>query len=209
MNRIEKEHKNNFPIMGFFIGCSAIFLGILILGLLVLGFVARSLFITIGPEEVAVVISPYEPGGYVKTPLTPGNHFVRPLEQVVVIKTSRQDYSSTSTDCNCGSADSRSVDIRTTDDVDIIIDYQLTYIINAKQAVKLYHTWQNRYQDEFVIPQSKKITQEIASKYTSNEIALTKRGEIEKAIFSSLEPDFAEAYLVLLEFKIIDVRLKD
>ena len=201
------ETKSKFSAKRIIIGCSALFLGFVILALLALGVFARSFLITIGPDEVGVVISPYEPSGYSEIPLTPGRHMLRPAESVEIFKVSKEVFLSSSSNCNCGSNNSNSVSLRTKDGAEIIIDYQIKYVIDPKQVVKLYKIWQHRYQDGFVIPQSKQVVEEITSQYTSNEIALTKREEIEKEIFSQLESDFSEQYLILFEFKIDDVRL--
>jgi hypothetical protein len=83
------------------------------------------------------------------------------------------------------------------------------YVINPKQVVELYRVWQHSYEEGFVRPLSKQITREVTSQYTSNEIALTNRDEIEQVIFSRLESEFSEAYLIILEFNISDVHLND
>jgi hypothetical protein len=201
------ETKSKFSVKGFIIGCSVLFLGLVILALLALGIFTRSFLITLEPDEVGVVISPYEPSGYSEIPFTPGRHMLRPAESVEIFKVTKESFLSSSTNCNCGSIGSNSVNLRAKDGTEITIDYQITYAIDSKQVVKLYRTWQHRYRDGFVIPKSKQVVEEITSQYTSNEIALTKREEIEKKIFSQLESDFSESYLILFEFKIDDVRL--
>jgi len=198
--------KSKSPAKRLIIGCVVLFAAFLIFISLAVGIFTRSLIITLEPDEVAVLLTPHEPEGYSKTPLTPGRHMLRPAEKVEMFKVSREVFSSASTDCNCGA---NSVTFRAQDEVEIIIDYQVVYVIDAKQVVKLYLLWRHSYQDGFVRPQSKRVTKEVASQYTSNEIALTKRDEIEQAIFSRLEADFSEAYLILVEFKISDVRLSD
>jgi regulator of protease activity HflC (stomatin/prohibitin superfamily) len=197
--------RSKFSAKYLIVGCGIVLLASSFIALLAIGIFVRSLFITIEPEQVAVVISPYEPTGYLETPLTPGNHMLRPLEKVEVFKVAREVFSSSSTDCNCGS---NSVTLHTKDGRDISIDYRVTYAIEPKQAVKLYQIWRHDYQVQFVVPHSKKVLSEVASKYTSDEIALSRRDEIEQAVVSRLEPDFSEAYLILLEFKISDVRYK-
>ena len=197
--------KSKFSAKYLIIGCGIVLLVSSIIALLAMGIFVRSLFITIEPEQVAVVISPYEPTGYLKTPLTPGNHMLRPLEKVEVFTVAREVFSSSSTDCNCGS---NSVTLHTNDGRDISIDYRLTYAIDPKQVVKLYQTWRHDYQVQFVVPHLKQVLSEVVSKYSSEEIALSKRDEIEEAVVSRLNPDFSEACLVLIEFKISDVRYK-
>jgi regulator of protease activity HflC (stomatin/prohibitin superfamily) len=204
MTEIIEESKSKFSGKKIIIGCSVLFLGLVMLVLLAAGIFARSLIVTLEPDEVAVLLSPYEPSGISETPLTPGRHFLQPTERLEIFKVSREKYLSASNDCNCAS---QSVAFLTKDGIEVIIDYQVTYVIDAKQVVKLYQTWQHRYQDGFVAPKSKQVVEEVSSQYTSNEIALTKREEIEKEIFSQLESDFSEQYLILFEFKIDDVRL--
>jgi hypothetical protein len=201
------ESEGNFSVKKLFTGCSAVILGFVVLVLLALGIYARSLLVTLEPDEVAVVLSPYEPNGISEIPLTPGKHMLRPTESLEIFKVSKEVFLSSSTDCNCGSNGSNSVNLRAKDGVEIIIDYRVVYVIDSKQVVKLCQVWQHRYQDGFVIPKSKQVVEEITRQYASNEIALTKREEIEKEIFSKLESDFSESYLILFEFKMDDVRL--
>jgi regulator of protease activity HflC (stomatin/prohibitin superfamily) len=113
-------------------------------------------------------------------------------------------YVSSSHDCDCGST---SVTLSAQDGVDVIIDYRVLYVINPEKVVFLHRTWQHMYQDEFVIPMAKRIVEQVASKYPSNEIALIKRADIEKEIFQLLELEFSKSYLELFEFGIEDVRL--
>jgi regulator of protease activity HflC (stomatin/prohibitin superfamily) len=204
MTEITEESRRKFSGKKIIIGCSVLFSGLVTLALLAAGIFARSLIVTLEPDEVAVVLSPYEPNGISETPLTPGRHFLRPTERLEIFKVSREKFLSASTDCNCPSQPAA---FRTKDDIEVIIDYQVTYVIDANQVVKLYQTWQHRYQDGFVAPKSKQVVEEVASQYTSTEIALTKRNEVEEEIFSRLKSDFSESYLIVLEFKINDVRL--
>jgi hypothetical protein len=199
------ERKSRFSVKWLVIGCSVLFLGIVVLALLAFGVFVRPLFITIGPDEVAVLITPYESNGYSEMPLTPGNHMLRPGERAEIFKFTREVYVSSTDDCNCGSTGA--VTFRANDGVEIIINYQVTYAINSEQVVNLFREWRHDYRNGFVIPQSKKIIKEIASQYPSGEIALTKKNEIEQAIFSRLESEFSKTYLILFEFKIDDVRL--
>src|SRR5512145_3177853 len=167
------------PAKRLIIGCVVLFAVSLIFVLLAVGLLTRSLIITIAPDEVAVLLTPHEPGGYSKTPLTPGRHMLRPAEKAEIFKVSKEVFSSASTDCNCGP---NSVTLRAQDNVEVVIDYEVVYVIDAKQVVELYLLWHHSYQEGFVRPQSKRVTKEVASQYTSNEIALTERDKIEQAI---------------------------
>jgi len=175
--------------------------------ILVLWVFVRPLFITIGPDEVGVVISAFSPGGINPTVLLPGNHMLQFGERAEIFKTSRVVYSSTSTDCDCGSSASRAAVFKTKDGVKTSLNYQLTYAINPEKVINLYREWYHTYPTEFVIPVSKRVVMEAASQYTSSAMALMKRSEIEQAVFSRLEPVFSEFHLVLFEFKIDDIQL--
>jgi hypothetical protein len=111
--------------------------------------------------------------------------------------------------CNNCSNETGSVYLRATDDVDLVLDYKVVYVINRDQVVELFKAWRYRYQDDFVIPQSKRITKDVASYYSSDEIALYKKVGIDQEIFNQLESLFLENYLILLEYEIADIRLDE
>ena len=185
-------------------GCSILFSGCLILTLWIF---VRPLFVSIGPDEIGVVISAFSPDGINPTALMPGNQLLSFGERAEIFKTSKVVYSSTSTDCNCGSSASRAVVFKTKDGVKTSIHYQLSYAINPDEVINLFREWYHTYPTEFVIPVSKRVVMEAASQYTSSDMALMKRSEIEQAVFSRLEPTFSENHLVLFEFKIDEIQL--
>jgi regulator of protease activity HflC (stomatin/prohibitin superfamily) len=198
--------KSKFPFKWLALGCGIVFVILIIIPVAVFTSIIRPLFITIEPDEVAVLISPYEPGGYRAEPLRPGNHMLRPLEAIERYKVVRETYDSSSSDCNCGS--SGAVSLNAGDNVDVLINYHVTYAIDPDQALKLYMEWRHDYQRHFVVPRLMEVIEEIAGQYTSNEISLTKKEQIEKEVYSRLEEEFPKACLILLGFKIDDVRLK-
>lgn len=204
MTETANENKSKFSAKKIIVGCSVLFLGLVIMALVAVGVFARSLIVTIEPYEIAVVLSPYASDGIREAPLTPGRHFLWPAERLEIYKSSIERYSSSSTDCNCTSQPDAFL---AKDGVEINVDYQVTYVIDTNQLINLYQTWRHRYQDDFVTPKSKQVVEEVLSQYTSTEIALTKRTQVEEEIFSRLQSDFSEAYLIVFEFKIKDVRL--
>lgn len=198
--------KSKFPFKWFAIGCGVLFFCVICLVISAFNVFIRPLFITVGPDEVAVIVSPYEETGYRMEPLHPGNRMLRPGEQAYFLKTTKATYNSSKDNCNCDS--SGAAIVHTRDGVDMIVNYHVTYSVDPNQAVQLFIEWRDRYQKDFVVPISRGITKKIASQYTSGEIALTRKNEIEKEIFSQLEPRFSETFLFLFDFKIDDVRLK-
>jgi regulator of protease activity HflC (stomatin/prohibitin superfamily) len=191
----------------FLIGCGVLFVGAICVVFFIAQNYLRSLFVTIGPDERGVVISPFETTGYLEEPLTPGNNMIKPGERVEIYKLSRETYSSSS-DTNCCNDDPGAVVIETKDGSTIIANYRIVYIIDPKQVIRLHINWQHRYQNQFIIPQSKLIVEEISSKYAAEEIALSKKEEIEKSIFNELESVFSEEGFFLFEFKFEDINLK-
>ena len=203
------EIKKQFPTSTkrFLIGYGALFVGLSCIVLFVAQNYLRVLFITIGPDERGVVISPFETTGYLEEPLTPGNRMIRPGEQVEIYKIGRETYSSSS-EISCCNDDSNIAIIDAKDGVIITANYRIVYSVDAKQVTMLHINWQHRHKKEFVIPLSKLIVEEISSKYASDEIALSKKEEIEQAIFTELNSAFSKEGLILFDFKFEDINLK-
>jgi regulator of protease activity HflC (stomatin/prohibitin superfamily) len=202
-----KRSSPNWPVR-LLIGCSVVSFS-LVCGLFLLAqSYLNSLVITIGPEERGVVISPYEPTGYVPTPLASGKRMLRPGERVEIYKIVRETYSSLS-EPSCCTDEAGAVIVHAKDNTAVTVDYQIVFAIDPEQLVQLHLTWQHLYKKGFVIPQTRQAVAEAAGAYTSAEIALSKRDEIEQIIVTELEPLFSEEGLILLEFRLVDVRLRD
>lgn len=200
------ERKSNFPVKWFAIGCSFLVISAVCLIITALiGFI-RPLFITVGPDEVAVIVSPYEPTGYRMEPLHPGNRMLRPWESAYYMKITKTTFDSSKDGCDCDSTGA--IKVHTRDGVDMIVNYRVTYSVDPNQAVNIFIMWKDRYQKDFVVPVTRGIIGKVTSQYASGELALTKNDTIEKEIFSQLEPRFTETHLFLFDFKIDDVRLK-
>ncbi len=200
------ERKTNFPAKWLAIGCGFLLFSAICLVISALINFIRPLFITVGPDEVAVVVSPYEPTGFRMEPLHPGNHLLRPWESEYFLKITKTTFDSSKNGCDCDSTGA--VTVHTRDGVDMKVNYHVTYSVDPNQAVNVFMMWKDRYQKDFVIPLTRLIIDKVASQYASGELALTKKDVIEKEVFSQLEPRFSETFLFLFDFRIDDVRLK-
>lgn len=203
----EKKGQLSTSTKHFLIGCGTLFAGIIFVVFFVAQNYLHSFFITIGPDERGIVISPFETTGYLKEPLTPGNRMIKPGESVEIYKTSRETYSS-SFDTDCCNNGSGAANIVAKDGIRIMANYRIVYVIDTKQLIMLHINWYHRYKQEFAIPQSKLIVEEVSSDYASGEIALSKKEEIEQSIFTELESAFSKEGLILIDFKFEDINLK-
>ena len=203
-----KQSQRSTTVKFLLIGCGALSV-LLLCGLIVVAqnFV-RPLFVTIGPDEVGVVISPFEVTGLLERPLTSGNHMIRLGEHVEIYKISRETFSSSSAPGCCTDGSGGAV-IHAKDDKTITAYYQIVYGVDPQQVIKLHQNWQHHYKSDYVIPQSKRTIEKIAGAYSSDEIIFTRKAEIEQSIFTELSLAFSEEGLYLSDFKFGDIRLKE
>jgi regulator of protease activity HflC (stomatin/prohibitin superfamily) len=163
----------------------------------------KNSIIFIGPDERGVVISPYEPTGYGEDILTPGRHWIRPLETVFVFNISQETYSTLP-----ASDQTDFLEVQTSDGQSAFIEETAIYSIDPEKVIDLYVTWRDRYQDGLVRPTVRSTTRDITIQYTFDEIVSSKHTEIEQRIEYQLGDLFSENNLILIDFEINDVYLK-
>jgi regulator of protease activity HflC (stomatin/prohibitin superfamily) len=191
-------------------GCGCIGLSLIAVCSLVLFALIRSRTVMHGPTERGVLISALEPSGYRQTPLPPGRSFVWPFaEHAVLYPIDKKTYSTSSTqDSCCDPIEIKAAEFLSSDGIVLFVDFRVDYALNPDEVVKVHLAWNDRFQSDFVQPISKTITQEIGSRYTSEEIALTRRGEIGQEIRSRLADIFSENGFILLDYQIEDANVK-
>lgn len=96
------------------------------------------------------------------------------------------------------------IEAKTSDDQTIQIDISVTYAVDPENIVKLYRNWQDRYSD-LVRATSRENTREMMLNFTYEEI-LEKKDDIENKIFTFIEPSLAKEGILLLEFKLLEIR---
>lgn len=161
----------------------------------------------IQPEERGVVISAV-PGrqGIRPEPLQPGLNWVIPFaENVIQYPISRQTYTMSSAPSEGEVAGDDSVSVRTADGQQVQIDASVIFAIDPNQVVDVHITWQSRFIDELVRPQSRGIVRAEASQYGVEEIVTTKRVEMAEGIRSELAAKLDENGLILADFILRDI----
>ena len=175
------------------LGCSLIFLWFAI---------AAKLVVLIGPDERGVVQAYGAPAGYPKV-LMPGPHLLSPAESAVIYKLSPETYTTLSKTQGAEAILSRS-----SEGDNVLVHVSATYAINSEQVLDLYTSWQDRYKEELVRPLTRQTVRKTLSQYTASEIEVNRAG-IERSIFAALKQKFAGNYLILLDFKIINIQSYD
>jgi regulator of protease activity HflC (stomatin/prohibitin superfamily) len=102
-----------------------------------------------------------------------------------------------------------SVQTRTKDGQQVFIDASVTYSIDPAKVIDLHITWQNRFQDELVRPQSRGIVRDAASQYGVEEIVSSKRAELEQTITNALIQKLSDNDLLLENFVVRNIRFSD
>ena len=166
---------------------------------------ASKIMVFIQPDERAVVVTPYEDSGLRKDTLAPGFHLLRPFEEAVVYNIARQTYTLTSkqifTETKNLSFDN-ALPVRTHDGLMFSLGLTTVYAIDPDKIIDLYITWQQRYQEEFVWPQIRKIARDNIVKYNAADLT-TKHAEIESTIRHQVETILGKNDLVLLNLHIL------
>ncbi len=164
----------------------------------------------IQPDQRAVVVSALTTTGYRSDALTPGLHWIVPFaEQAKTYSVSKQTYTMSSTPSEGQISGDDSIQARTKDGQQIFIDASVTYSVDPAKVVNLHITWQARFQEELVRPQSRGIIRDVASQYGVEEIVSTKRAEMEQTVTDALTKKFSDNDLILQSFVVRNIRFSD
>src|SRR5262245_5546925 len=131
----------------------AIFVGAAVIALLLSVVGAGIVFIE--PNERGVVISPYDPKGYRDATLTPGLRWIIPGERVQIYTIQQQTYTMSTVGAEGQVSGDDSIEARTKDGQQVLIDASVIYSIDPDQVVQLNIRWQNRYEDQVIRPLSR------------------------------------------------------
>jgi regulator of protease activity HflC (stomatin/prohibitin superfamily) len=155
----------------------------------------------IDPQDRGVVISALSPKGYREQALQPGLHWVVPFfEYVKTYTISKQTYTMSVASTEGAVAGDDSVQARTSDGQQISLDASVIYEIDPTQVVTVHITWQDRYTDELVRPQSRGIIRDAVSQFNVEEVVTSKRFELASEIRQAMEEKLKENGLVLVDF---------
>jgi regulator of protease activity HflC (stomatin/prohibitin superfamily) len=102
-----------------------------------------------------------------------------------------------------------SIRARTKDGQEVIIDASVIYQIDPAKVVQLHIIWQNRFEDEFVRPESRGIIRDAISQYGIEEVVSTKRVEIVNIITDEMSRSLSDNNLRLLDFVLRDIHFSE
>jgi regulator of protease activity HflC (stomatin/prohibitin superfamily) len=175
--------------------------------------VAAVLLTTVGaglvfiePFETGVVVSVLAPGGMRTDPLTPGLHWVIPfVERVETYNTSRQTFTMARTPAEGENLGEMTVEARTSDGQRIFVDSSVIYEIDPSKVVALHQTWQKRYLEQLLHPQTRGTIRDAVSQYRVEEVLSSRRFEMAAEVSENLRVVLAENGILRVDFVLRDI----
>lgn len=151
-------------------------------------------------DERGVVVSPYVSQGYRPQALGPGLHWIIPGETVKRYTISNQTYTMSIAVNEGDITGDDSIAARTLDGQEIFVDASVIFSVDPARIIDVNITWQNRYMDELVRPQSRGIIRDVVSQYGVEQVVSTKREELTGKITTALKTKLEENGLILVDF---------
>ena len=152
-------------------------------------------------DQYGVVISAFQPNGYRAQPLGPGLHWIIPFfENVRTYSIARQAYTMSIAPGEGARAGDDSIDARTKDGQQVLIDGTVIYSIDPAHIIDMHITWQNRFEDNVVRPVARAAIREAVSQYGIEEIVTSKRVDLERAITDAIAEGLRTNNLILTDF---------
>lgn len=180
-----------------------------VLGLIVLAVVltvAGAGLVFIEPTHAGVVITILGEGGMRPEPLLPGLHWIVPfVERVELYPTTTQTFTMARTASEGETQGLITVEARTSDGQRIFVDSSVIYRIEPSAVPQIHRTWQRRYQDDLILPQTRGIIRDAVSQYRVEEVVSTKRFDMTNQITTQLQQVMAENGLTLVDFVLRDI----
>jgi regulator of protease activity HflC (stomatin/prohibitin superfamily) len=175
---------------------------------LVIFFVSLGL-VFIEPDEIGVIISPYDPNGIRSTPLSSGLHWIIPGERVQRYTIRRQTYTMSVAPSEGQIVGDDSIRARTKDGQEVYIDSSVIYQIDPAQVVSLHKQWQNRYEDNLIRPLARGVIRDAISQFNVEEIVSTKRSDVETYMSETMGRNLKDNSLMLVQFILRDIHFSD
>lgn len=146
------------------------------------------------PQQVAVIVNTLN-GELEGTPRTGGTHIIAPVVQIPYIYEVVQQ--SVALDGEASPGDEGSVIARTSDGQEVRLDVSVIYSIDPSNANRLHLTWQNRYEDLFVVPTTRSVVRDAVSDYEALEIYAGGRETLSASAFDRLSARLQRDGLIL------------
>ena len=180
-----------------------------IIGLIVFAVLATIIgagLVFIEPTETGVVVTILAEGGMRPDPLRPGLHWIVPfVERVELYPTSIQTFTMASTASEGETQGQITVEARTSDGQRIFVDSSVIYQIEPTVVTTIHREWQDRYQDDLILPQVRGIIRDAVSQYRVDEVLSTKRFEMADQMTADLLAVMADNGLTLIDFVLRDI----
>jgi regulator of protease activity HflC (stomatin/prohibitin superfamily) len=181
--------------------------------LAIVGIIAGVIFSGVGqgilivpPTEVAVVVNTVN-GELDPTPRRGGTHIVLPVIQQPF------QYPLVQQTVTMGGAtnanDSGAVVARSSDGQEVRMDISVIYSVDPTNVNTLHLNWQNRYPDEFVVPQARGILRDTVSGYEAADIYAGGREALSLAASDRLRARLAQDGLMLSDLIIRDITFSE
>jgi regulator of protease activity HflC (stomatin/prohibitin superfamily) len=139
-------------------------------------------------------------------PLRPGLHWIVPfVERVELYPTSIQTFTMASTASEGETQGQITVEARTSDGQRIFVDSSVIYQIEPTVVTTIHREWQDRYQDDLILPQVRGIIRDAVSQYRVDEVLSTKRFEMADQMTADLLAVMADNGLTLIDFVLRDI----
>jgi regulator of protease activity HflC (stomatin/prohibitin superfamily) len=97
------------------------------------------------------------------------------------------------------------VESRTSDGQRIFVDSSVIFKIEPTAVIEIHKAWQNRYQDDLILPQARGIIRDAVSQYRVDEVLSSKRFDMTSQITQELEEVMARNGLTLVDFVLRDI----
>ena len=189
-------------------GSATVVVGVALLAAVLTTVAAGTVFIE--PNQRGVVTSALAPKGYRDEILQPGLRWVIPFaERVQTYSISRQTYTMSSVDQDGQVPGDDSIQARTKDGQIVFVDASVVYSVDPDRVVSLHITWQNRYEEGVIRPQSRGVIRDAVSQFGVEEIVSSRRAELEALITDEMSKGLASNNLVLEDFVLRNIRFSD
>lgn len=184
-------------------------LGSLAIGLVVLAIVFTIVgagLVFIEPTETGVVVTILSEGGMRPEPLRAGLHWIFPfVERVERYPISIQTFTMARTASEGETQGLITVEARTSDGQRIFVDSSIIYQIEPSVVTTIHKEWQNRYQEDLILPQARGIIRDAVSQYRVDEVLSTKRFDMTDQVTQELTKVMADNGLTLIDFVLRDI----
>jgi regulator of protease activity HflC (stomatin/prohibitin superfamily) len=181
--------------------------------------------VVVGPTQTAVVFQVIggdpEQGSLWPEPLRPGVHIIVPIvNEPIIYSTEVRSYTMARVADEGTIRRADPVEGRTSDGQQVDIDVSVLYSIDPTVANTLHRRWQNRYENDFVRPTVRSAVRERIAFYSVNDlyggtalqigigagdVGRSRLPEVQRELFTELEPVFRENGLLLQELLIREI----